>query len=97
MLTAFEALTEHIADGNISNIEWGDELITIKKKAGLIFVACCTSKKANEKKVNEEMDMIVSKFFDLYSKVLIENFGGDRSMFSNSEGRFFEYIKHLIF
>ena len=96
VLCAFDALTAHIADGNLSNIEWGDELITIKKKEGLIFVACCTSKKANENRINEEMDAIIELFFDLYSKVLINDFNVDRSKFSNIEQRFFESIKNLI-
>ena len=30
VLVAFNALTKHIADGELSNIEWGDKLITIK-------------------------------------------------------------------
>ncbi len=96
VLSAFNALTSHIADGNLSNIEWGDELITIKKKDGLIFLGCCVSKKANEKRINEEMDTIIERFFDLYSKVLLDNFTGDRATFTNSEKRLLESIKDLI-
>ena len=96
VLSAFDALTSHIADGDLSNIEWGDELITIKKENDLIFIACCASKKANEKKINEEMDTVINKFFDLYSKVLLESYKGNRQMFSNSEQRLIEAIKDLI-
>ena len=95
VLVAFDALTKHIADGDLSNIEWGDKLITIKKNEEVIFLACCDSN-AKEGKVNEELDIISKRFFDIYPKVLIEDFEGDRSVFSNSEQRFLSEIKYLI-
>ena len=95
VLVAFNALTKHIADGELSNIEWGDKLITIKKKEDIIFLACCHGN-TKEDKVNEELDVIAKRFFDIYSKVLIEDFEGDRAIFSNSEKRFLSEIKYLI-
>ncbi|MFX1487929.1 MAG: hypothetical protein ACFFBI_02205, partial [Promethearchaeota archaeon] len=95
VLVAFEGLTKHIADGELSNIEWGDKLITIKKKEDLIFLAC-TDHNVKENKVNEELDIVCSRFFDIYPMILLEDFKGDRSIFSNSEQRFFSEIKHLI-
>lgn len=95
VLAAFEGLTKHIADGELSNIEWGDKLITIKKKQDIIFIAC-SDPDIKEGKINEELDNMCTRFFDIYSTVLIEDFNGDRSMFSNSEKRFFSEIKHLI-
>ncbi len=95
VLVAFEGLTKNIADGELSNIEWGDKLITIKKKEDIIFLAC-TDPDVKENKVNEELDIVCNRFFDIYPLVLIEDFEGDRSIFSNSEQRFFSEIKHLI-
>jgi hypothetical protein len=95
VLVAFDALTKHIADGELSNIEWGDKLITIKKKENVIFLACCDSN-TREDKVNEELDTVSKRFFDIYSKILIEDYEGDRSIFSNSEQRFLSEIKYLI-
>ncbi|MFX1389160.1 MAG: hypothetical protein ACFE9Z_03745 [Promethearchaeota archaeon] len=95
VLAAFNALTQHIADGELSNIEWGDKLITIKKKEEIIFLACCESN-TKEEKVNEELDIISERFFDIYPKILIEDYDGDRTIFSNSEQRFLSEIKYLI-
>ncbi|MFX1345918.1 MAG: hypothetical protein ACFFBC_03535 [Promethearchaeota archaeon] len=95
LLVAFEGLTKHIADGELSNLEWGEKLVTFKKKEDIIFLAC-TEADVKESKVNEELDVICEGFFDIYPTVLIEDFKGDRSIFSNSEQRFFSRIKHLI-
>ena len=95
VLVAFEGLTKHIAEGELSNIEWGDKLITIKKKEDIIFLAC-TDPDVKENKVNEELAIVCNRFFDIYPIVLIEDFEGDRSIFSNSEKRFFSEIKYLI-
>ncbi|MFX1574716.1 MAG: hypothetical protein ACFFB0_18425 [Promethearchaeota archaeon] len=88
-------MTKHIGEGELSNIEWGDKLITIKKKENIIFIAC-TDPEVKENKITEELDLICNKFFDIYPIILIEDFNGDRSIFSNSEQRFFSEIKHLI-
>ncbi|MFX1314213.1 MAG: hypothetical protein ACFFHD_16620 [Promethearchaeota archaeon] len=95
VLVAFDGLTNHIGEGELSNIEWGDTLITIKKKEDLIFLGC-TDPDAKESKVNEELDLICNRFLEIYPLVLIEDFDGDRSIFTNSEQRFFSEIKHLI-
>ena len=95
VLVAFEGLTKHIANGELSNIEWGDTLITIKKKEDLIFLGC-TDPDIKESKVNEELDYICKQFFEIYPMILIKDFLGDRSIFSNSEERFYSEIKHLI-
>lgn len=95
VLVAFEGLTKHISEGELSNIEWGDKLITIKKKEGVIFLVC-TDPDAKESKVNEELTIVCNRFFDIYPIVLIEDFDGDRTIFSNSEQRFFSEINYLI-
>ncbi|MFX1277971.1 MAG: hypothetical protein ACFFA3_01045 [Promethearchaeota archaeon] len=95
VLTAFESLTKHIANGELSNIEWGNTLITIKKKDDLIFLAC-TDPDVKETKINEELDFICERFFQIYPTILIEDFKGDRKIFSNSEQRFLSEIKHVI-
>ena len=95
VLVAFEGLTKHISDGELSNIEWGEKLITIKKKEDIIFIAC-TDPDVKVNKINEELTVVCNRFFDIYSMVLIEDFDGDRSIFSNSEQRFFSEIKYLI-
>lgn len=95
VLVAFEGLTKHISDGELSNIVWGDTLITIKKKEDLIFLGC-TDPDAKESKVNEELEVVCNRFFDIYPIVLIEDFEGDKSIFTNSEQRFLSEIKHLI-
>jgi len=79
----------------LSNIEWGDKLITIKKKEEIIFLACCDCN-AKEDKVYEELEIVSERFFDIYPKILIEDFTGDRNIFSNSEQRYLSEIKYLI-
>ncbi|MFX1374283.1 MAG: hypothetical protein ACFFA0_00585 [Promethearchaeota archaeon] len=95
VLVAFEGLTKHIAEGELSNIEWGEQLITIKKKEDIIFLVC-TDPDIKENKIDEELAIVCNRFFEIYPTILIEDFDGDRSIFSNSEQRFFSEIKHLI-
>ena len=65
------------------------------EKEDIIFIVC-TDPDIKENKVDEELAIVCNRFFDIYPTVLIEDFDGDRSIFSNSEQRFFSEIKHLI-
>ena len=95
VLGAFDALTQHISDGDLSDIIWGDKLISMKKKEDLIFLACCDADQ-KETKIREVLGDISQRFIEIYSKILIDEFDGDRSIFANSEARFLEELKKYI-
>jgi len=96
LLAAFDALISGLSEGELSNVEWGEHLITFKKRDDVLFVACCAPT-IKQKKINEDMDRIISRFFNIYSTVLIEKFfNGDRSVFENSEERFNNFLEEEL-
>lgn len=97
MIRAFNALIEALGEGKLSNIEWGDQMISIIKKNDILFVACC-QESSKEKKIYEDLEYLCNRFFDIYSIVLIQEFEktGNREIFLNSERRFNEQVNQFM-
>ena len=97
MIRAFNALIEELGEGKLSNIEWGDKIISIIKKQDILFVACC-QETSKEKKIYDDLEYISNRFFDIYSNVLIQEFEktGNRAIFLNSEQRFNEQVNEYM-
>ena len=70
-----------IEDG-LSNFELQDNRYSFLKKNNVIFIAD-SSRKIKEKKVQEELDLIAKKFFELYSEDIIAVWDHDISRFSD--------------
>ncbi len=56
------------------------------KQHGISFIVN-SPKKTKEKKVKEEIEIIVSKFFNLYPKETLNNWDNDVSIFSDFENQ----------
>jgi len=82
LLTALNSFAEEIAQEGLSNFELGEMRFTILKRSHFIFIAN-SDKKIKPKKVLQELQAVMEKFFMVYSKETIENWDNDVSVFSN--------------
>jgi hypothetical protein len=82
LLTALNSFAEEIAHDGLSNFELSDMRFTILKRAHFLFIAN-SDKKIKPKKVIQELQAVMEKFFMVYSKETIENWDNDVSVFSN--------------
>ncbi|MBY9014417.1 MAG: hypothetical protein KGD68_01865 [Candidatus Lokiarchaeota archaeon] len=82
LLTALNSFAEEIAQDGLSNFELRDMRFTILKRAHFIFIAN-SDNKIKSKKVLQELQDVMDKFFTVYSKETIDNWDNDVSVFSN--------------
>ncbi|MFW9948465.1 MAG: hypothetical protein ACFFDX_16690 [Candidatus Odinarchaeota archaeon] len=82
LLTALNSFVEQIAQEGLSKFEMGDMRFSILKKSNFIFIAN-SDKKVKSKKVLQELKIVMEKFFNVYSKEIIDNWDNDISIFSN--------------
>ena len=82
LLTALNSFAEEIAQDGLSNFELSDIRFTILKRAHFIFIAN-SDKKIKSKKIIQELQTVMEKFFTVYSKEIIDNWDNDVSVFSN--------------
>lgn len=82
LLTALNSFAEEISIGGLSNFELSDKRFTILKKGQFIFIAD-SDKKIKPKRVVQELNAVMDKFFTLYSKETLDNWDNDISLFSN--------------
>ncbi|MGV9171245.1 MAG: hypothetical protein ACOC35_01575 [Promethearchaeia archaeon] len=95
MLIAFNALIKKLGEENLSCIDWDERIIHILKKNEILF-AICTDPDLKLSKVEKTLDHISERFFAIYSKVLIDDFDGDRNIFSHSEERFTKVVEQTL-
>lgn len=95
LLTALNSFAEEIASGGLSNFELAGKRFYILKKKNYLFIANA-SNKYNFKKVKIELDGVMQKFFELYSNILLNNWNGDTSLFSNFEYKIEDSLEGMI-
>ena len=82
VMSALIIYAEKLTDGGISNFTLSDIRFTIIKKNHLIFVGNA-SNKIKIKKVESELEIISEKFFNTYSKEVLENWDSDIAIFTD--------------
>jgi hypothetical protein len=84
LMSALNSFAEKLADGGLTNFELSDKKFVIKKVGLFIFVASA-SKKSKEKKVTEQLDIVVNKFLMKYPEQFFEKWDSDVSIFEGFE------------
>jgi hypothetical protein len=82
LLTALNSFAQEIAQDGLSNFQLGDIRFTILKRSHFIFIAN-SDNKIKPKKVLQELQAVMDKFFTIYSQETIDNWDNDVSVFSN--------------
>jgi len=95
LMSALNSFAEELIDKGLSNFELQDKRYTLLKKNRMLFIAN-SAKKVKEKKVIQEMLLIASKFFDLYSEDFLLNWNHDVSVFKNFEKEIEESLEKTI-
>ena len=95
LLTALNSFAEEIAQQGVSNFEMSNIRFTILKKSHFIFIAN-SDKKVKSKKVLQELKNIITKFFNVYSKEIIDNWDNDISVFSNFDKQIEDSLEDSI-
>ncbi|MFX0031639.1 MAG: hypothetical protein ACFE8E_15205 [Candidatus Hodarchaeota archaeon] len=95
LMSALSSFAEEIVDEGLSNFEVQNQKFTLFKKKGLLFIAKSPTK-VHEKKVIEELNKIVEKFFQLYSNEILNSWDGDNSIFSNFEKEIEDSLEETI-
>lgn len=95
LISALNLLAEELEKGGLSNFEIKDKKYIILKQHGISFIVN-SPKKAKEKKVKEEMKRIVDKFFNLYSKDILDNWDNDVNLFSDFENHIKDSLQDTI-
>ena len=84
LLTALDSFANEIAQDGLSNFEMSDMRFTIMKRSRFLFISN-SDKKNKPKKVLQELQAVMEKFFTIYSEEIIDNWDNDISIFSNFE------------
>jgi len=95
LLSALNSFAEEVVKDGLSNFELQNKRFTFLKKSNLIFIAN-SSKKIKEKKVLEELEEIVEKFFHLYPPQILDNWDNDISIFKKFENEIEDSLEETI-
>lgn len=82
LMAALTSFAEKLTKGGLTQFELSDKRFTIIKKRGFLFIAN-SSKDIKEKKLIQELESIVIKFFDLYPAEILNSFNGEINKFSD--------------
>ena len=81
LLSALTCFAEELTDQSLDNIEMESKKIYIVRHDEITFVVS-TSKDTKEKKLLNELNKVISSFFELYEEKLI-NWNQDTTLFKN--------------
>ncbi len=95
LMSALNLLAEELEKGGLSNFEIKDKKYIIMKQHDLSFIVN-SPKKAKEKKVKEELQTIVNKFFTLYPLEMLKNWDNDVSIFADFETHIKDSLQDTI-
>ena len=84
LMTTLNLFAEEMSSGGLSNFELSNKRFSIIKKNRYLFIAN-SSKDKKVKKVHQEIETIVQKFFDKYSEEELNDFSGNINVFSSFE------------
>jgi len=95
LMSALNSFAEELSKGGLSNFELANKRFSLLKEKNYLFIANA-SKKHNLKKVNQELQNIVNKFFDHYHEDLLNNWNGDTSLFAGFKKNIEESLEQII-
>jgi hypothetical protein len=83
MLSALNSFAEEITSSKgLSNFELADKIFVLIKRKNYVFIANA-AKKHKIKKLKQELEALIDKFFQNYPEEVLNMFNGDVSLFYN--------------
>ncbi|MFX1315839.1 MAG: hypothetical protein ACFE9T_08240 [Promethearchaeota archaeon] len=95
LLTAINSFAEELSKGGLSNFELANKRFSLLKKKNYLFIANA-SRKHNSKKIKQELELIMRKFFELYPEHILNNWNGDTTLFNNFEKEIEESLEEIM-
>jgi len=84
LMTTLNLFAEELSSGGLSNFELSNKRFSIIKKNRFLFIAN-SNKDKKVKKVHQEIESIVKKFFNKYSREDLDDVSGNINVFSSFE------------
>jgi hypothetical protein len=84
LMSALNSFAEELASEGLSNFQLREKTYTLTKRKGFLFIVN-SAKNIKEKKVKEELEVIVERFFQAYPEEILNSWEGDVSIFSDFE------------
>jgi hypothetical protein len=82
LMAALNSFAEELIKTRLSNFQLQNKRYTIIKKFNMLFIAN-SSKNVKEKKVIEELNTVINRFFNLYPPETFYNWDHDVSIFAD--------------
>lgn len=95
LMTALTSFAEKLSKGGLTNFELNSKRFSVIKRRGLLFITN-SSKTFKTKKVVQELEIIVKKFFETYPEDILKNFGGNIKQFSDFENQIGDSLQETI-
>jgi len=95
LMTTLNLFAEQLSTGGLSNFELSNKRFSIIKKNHYLFIAN-SSKDKKIKKVHQEIEVIVKKFFDKYSEDVLYDDTGDIKVFSDFKEDIVDSLEETI-
>ncbi len=92
LLTALNSFAEELVKEGITNLKIGNSVFHIKKKHEFLFVMHI-KENYKVKKIQEEMENVITSFFNTYPKEILENWDGDMDLFKGFEAKITDNLK----
>ena len=83
-MSALNSFAEELTNEGLSNFELQDKRFTLIRRNDILFVAN-SSNKTKAKRVIEELESIVTRFFELYSEEILTTWEGNVAIFFDFE------------
>jgi hypothetical protein len=82
MIAALDSYAKNLSEGGLCNFDLGEMKITLLEKNNLIFIAN-SSKKIKIQKIEEEINKIAKRFFELYPKTYFNKVYAQTHLFND--------------
>lgn len=95
LMTALYSFAEKLSKGGLTNFELNSRRFTVMRRKGLLFIAN-SSKTFKTKKVAQELENVINKFFGTYPEDILFNFGGNIMQFNDFEDQIADSLQETI-
>jgi len=94
MMSALDTFAKEITSGSLNSFEISKKKFTLTQRENIIFIVN-SEPKAKQKKINQNVSMIMDKFFQLYGDYILD-FDGELDRFEGFEKHIEETLEDPI-
>ncbi len=95
LMTALNSFAEKLSKGGLTNFELNSKRFSVIKRRELLFIVN-SSKMIKTKKVLQELETIVSRFFKAYPEDILHKFDGNVKQFNGFEKEIEDSLQETI-